>query len=64
MMPSASSSRVAAKVVKIRVGVKRLDQGREHPVRNIDDELDVVGFQARAHDLVPGGCSVVLSVMA
>src|SRR5665213_2602769 len=42
-MPTASSSRV-----------QRLDQRREHSVRHVSDELDVIALERGLHDLVPG----------
>src|SRR5450755_499549 len=37
-----------------RIIVQRLDQRREHFVRDISDELDVVALEGCKHDLVPG----------
>src|SRR5262249_931634 len=38
------------------VGVKRLDKRSEHPVGHVNDEFDVIRFERRENDLVPGGC--------
>ena len=54
-MPIASSSRVRGEGgEEVWIGVQRLDQRREHLVGDVDDQPDVVAFQRRQHDVVPG----------
>ena len=55
-MPTASSSRAVAKVVKNGIGVQVLDQRRQHAVGHVGHQADVVALERLQHDARASSC--------